>query len=78
MNKSNGVPWMLFFAALIWALLLNSQVNNLKQKVQQLYDDNDTLTSVANDLNSEINNARQQAWTNYQNMGQTLEGLKNY
>ena len=78
MNKQTGVSWFLFIIVLIWAISLNSKVNDLQKQVDNLESENTELTNVANDLNEEINNARYEAWSSYQNMGQTLEDLKNY
>ena len=78
MDKKDGVSWLLFIIVLIWAFSLYSQNKELNQKYNDLLITNADIVDASNSLNQEVNNAKSQAWCSYQNMGQTLEDLKNY
>ncbi len=90
MEDKGGNPFIIILViVVVW---LWSSLNTAHQKIDKLqteYDyceaDNYDLEyeiskkeNTIDDLNSEIEDAQSEAWTNYYNMGYTLEDLQTY
>ena len=79
-EKAFGGVGIFLIIALIWAWSTihsqNQKIDELKSTIETCSDRINEANGNINDLNNQIEDAAGQAWTDYDSMGSTLEGLE--